>query len=284
MSSGRWQLTALQFDLCWEIARHGEYPFPIAVSSYGETVGERAVVKQRLMPELQAAGLLNGETLEPGFALVLAQIARPGLWIEGLWMPDDVHPSPVRLMSIAFDRAAILVVQEPGEFDSYGGDLHISVHENTAIWDAALQGMPPVRPGRQPRLVVGVSDLAQATANSDSARTSDGDYSDQGPSESGPGSRSGWRANGQHYAEQFRELVDAPHFRDGQFTANRRDPMGMRHRSKVLKWFDAFEPDGRYGIVEQYRAGAGTELVLAPIDTLELRAALRSRVNDVRSR
>ncbi|MGI8309023.1 ESX secretion-associated protein EspG [Saccharopolyspora hattusasensis] len=73
------------------------------------------------------------------------------------------------------------------------------------------------------------------------------------------------------------------HFRDGQFTANLRDRLGRTHRSQVLKWFDAFEPDGRYGLTQQHRPGLGPELVLAPLGRAELGAALGNRIAEIRT-
>ena len=262
--STRWLLPPLWFDLCWEIGKFDEYPFPIKVRSHGETLEERAVLKQRAMPEMQAAGLLVGDRLTQAFGAVLAQIAKPGLWIEGLWMPDDVNPSPVRLMSIVFDQAAILLVQGPGESKSYGGDIRISVHNRTSIAAAAIQGMPPAPPGKRPRMSALLSDLGSKDDNSGGMLE---------PA-SGPERRA---------ANALVELVEAEHFRSGQFTANLLDPMGRSHRSSVLKWFDAAEPDGRYALTQQQRSGLGPELVVAPVGPAEIGKALDNRVNEVRA-
>jgi hypothetical protein len=267
--SERWLLPPLWFDLCWEIGRFDEYPFPLAVRSHGETLEERAVLKQRALPEMQSAGLIAGEGLAPNFAKVLAQIAKPGLWIEGLWMPDDTNPSPVRLLSIVFEQFSILLIQAPGESESHGGDLHISVHRDS-IAAAVVQGMPPAPPGKRPRLAVPQSALKPDD------RAGDEDFGNVSMMDGG-------RSRGQDPAKALRELVDSPHFRDGQFTVNLRDRTGRTRRSSVFKWFDAFEPDGRYGLTQQHRSGVGPELVVAPIGPTEIRGALDNRVNEIRS-
>lgn len=265
--SGRWFLPPLWFDLCWEIGGFDEYPFPIAVASHGATLEERAVLRQRLMPDMQAGGVLDGAALTPEFARVLGQIAKPGLWIEGLWMPDDSQSSPARLLCVAFERDSILVVQEPGPTESTGGDMTITVCPNTSVAAAAVQGMPPAPPGTQPRIAAPASAL-RPDSGSDDVRGS-GLVRAEAPRRADP-------------AASIRQRVDAAHFRDGQFTANLRDATGRHRRSEVLCWFDAFEPDGRYGVTRRARAGYEPEVVLAPLGPADIRAALDQRIAEIR--
>lgn len=266
--SERWLLPPLWFDLCWEIAGFDEYPFPIAVRSHGDTLEERAVLKQRAVPEMQSAGLLAGGSLTPSFMRVLSQIAKPGLWIEGLWMPDDTNPSPVRLLSVVYERESILLVQQPGESEAHGGDLQISVLRDP-ISGAAVQGMPPAPPGDRPRMAVPLSALKpkEPSPNADFEN-----FNVMQPS-----------ARGQDPVKPLRELLTSPHYREGQFTANLRDRMGKTHRSSVLTWFDAFEPDGRYGMSQQAGRGTEPQLVVAPLGPADIRGALDVRINEVRS-
>ncbi|QIZ35200.1 ESX secretion-associated protein EspG [Saccharopolyspora sp. ASAGF58] len=268
--SERWLLPPLWFDLCWEIGRFDEYPFPIAVRSHGATLEERAVLRQRALPELQAAGLLAGDGLAPRLAQSLAQLAKPGLWIEGLWMPDGTNQSPTRLLAVATEEGAVLLVQDPGESEQHGGDLRISVHPRTSVGAAAVQGMPPSPPGKRPRLAVPVADLTPRD-NADESFESLGMMQSAGPKRAAPA------------ATTLRAMTEESHFRDGQFTANLRDRLGRTHRSQVLKWFDAFEPDGRYGLTQQHRQGLGPELVLAPLGPAELGAALENRIAEIRT-
>ncbi|MEU5850489.1 ESX secretion-associated protein EspG [Saccharopolyspora shandongensis] len=269
--SERWLLPPLWFDFCWEIGRFDEYPFPIAVRSHGATLEERAVLRQRALPELQSAGLLAGGGLAPRFAQVLAQLAKPGLWIEGLWMADDTTESPTRLMSVATEDGALLLVQEPGETEQFGGDLRISVHPRTSVAAAAIQGMPPASPGKRPRLAVPVADLAPRGNAEENFEEVDMMQSATPARRTPPA------------AEALRAIIDEKHYRDGQFTANLRDQMGRSHRSQALKWFDAHEPDGRYGVSQQQRPGVGPELVLAPLGPAELGKALDNKVAEVRA-
>ena len=267
--SERWRLSPLWFDLCWEIGGFDEYPFPIAVRSHGQTLEERAVIRQRALPDLEAAGLATDFGLTPRFAQVLGQVGKPGLWIEGLWLPDDTSSSPARMMSIVTDGGSILLVQAPGETEALGGDVYISVHPRTSIAAAAVQGMPPAPPGQRPVVVVPMSALAPREEESyeDAGVLQTSSYSRQKPAE-----------------DALREMVDAQHWRDGQFTANLRDRMGRTHRSQPLKWFDAFEPDGRYGLATQQRPGSETELVLTPMGPGDITASLDKRVDEVRAK
>ncbi|GAB3294971.1 ESX secretion-associated protein EspG [Parasphingorhabdus pacifica] len=268
--SERWLLPPLWFDLCWEIGGFDEYPFPIAVRSHGATLEERAVLKQRAIPEMEAAGVIGGGFLNPRFGQVLAQIAKPGLWIEGLWTVDDVEPSPTRLMSVVAEDASILFVQGPGETERLGGDVQITVHPRTSVSAAVLSGMPPTPPGNRARTAVPVSALAPGGGNDDEEEEIDV----MRPNRSSPDERG---------ANAFKEIVETEHLRDGQFTANLRDRSGSPRRSAPFKWFDAFEPDGRYGVSEQHRPGNEAELVVAPLGAGEIRTALDNRVQQVRS-
>ncbi|MGP4015353.1 ESX secretion-associated protein EspG [Saccharopolyspora sp. 5N708] len=269
--SERWVLPPLWFDLCWEIGRFDEYPFPIAVRSHGATLEERAVLRQRALPDMAAAGLLGGGGLAPRFAQVLTQLAKPGLWIEGLWMPDDATESPARLLSVATGEGAVLLVQEPGETEQHGGDLRISVHPRASVSAAAIQGMPSAPPGKRPRLAVPVADLAARGNAEENLEEVDLMQSVRQPKRRPPA------------AQTLRAITEEKHLRDGQFTANLRDRMGRPRRSQVLKWFDAYEPDGRYGLTQQQRPGVGAELVLAPLGPAELGAALDNRIGEVRA-
>ncbi|MER5389882.1 ESX secretion-associated protein EspG [Saccharopolyspora sp. NPDC002686] len=271
--SERWLLPPLWFDFCWEIGRFDEYPFPIAVRSHGATMEERAVLRQRALPEMQAAGLLGGNGLAPRFAQVLGLLAKPGLWIEGIWSPDETSAAPVRMMSVASEEGAVLLVQDPGESESHGGDLRISVHPRTSPVAAAIQGMPPAPPGKRPRLAVPFADLAPKQD-----RRADENFEELDMMQSAAPARPK-----QSGADALRAVLEEPHLRDGQFAVNMRDRHGRTRRSQVLKWFDAREPDGRYGVTQQQRPGVGAELVLAPLAPPDLGKALENRVNEVRT-
>lgn len=266
--SERWLLPPLWFDLCWEIGGFDEHPFPISVRSHGETLEERAAIRQRTVPELQKAGLLAQSGLTQRFAEVLGQLAKPGLWIEGLWMPDETTDSPFRLLSVATEQGALLLVQQSGETENYGGDLRISVLPRTSVGAAAVQGMPPAPVGKRPRLAVPAADVAVQKSSDDFENI---DHMQSSGPRKAPA------------AEALRNFVEAPHHRDGQFTANLRDRFGRTHRSAVLKWFDAPEPDGRYGLTQAQRPGLGPELVLAGLGAPQLTSALENRVTEVRA-
>ena len=269
--AGRWLLPPQWFDFCWELAGLDEKPFPLAVRSHGQTLEERAVLRQRAVPEMQAAGILAGDGLAPPFAQVLAQIAKPGLWIEGLFMPDDTNPSPVRLLCIAQERGSVLVVQNPGETENHGGDLQISSVPDP-VPAATLQAMPPTPPGNRARVAVPLSALA--------TKKDDDDFSevDMMDSSASRGGNPVERAK-----KAMTELTDVPHLRDGQFTANARDRVGSLRRSSVFSWFDAFEPDGRYGLTQQQRPGSEPEVVVAPIGPNDIRTALDNRIQEIRT-
>lgn len=268
----RWLLPPEWFDYCWEIGRFDEKPFPLAVRSHGATLEERAVRRQQAVPHMNAAGVLTGEQLTPAFGDVLARIAKPGLWIEGICFPDENTTSPLRILSLAHENGAVLVVQSPGETDTLGGDLQISLLSEP-FTAAAVQAMPPAPPGKRPRLAVPRSALAPPKTHGDE------DFSEMDLM----GSDSGRGNPAERTATAVREILETAHFRDGQFTANLRDRNGKYQRSPVFTWFDLADPDGRYGLSDQLRPGNEPEIVVAPIGPGDIRSALDNRVAQIRN-
>ena len=262
--SERWLLPPLWFEACWSIAGLDEYPFPLSVASHGETTEERSVLFQRAEPDMRAAGLLDGNGLTSRFGFALARIAKPGLWIEGLWNSSDSDGENTysRLLAVAFEEGTILAAQAPGT--THGGDVEISFHRDPP-GTAALRGMPPTPPGDKHRVAVPTSALKPA---------SDDEELDPMGSRLPPKLRQSVR--------EIRELLDSAHARDGQFTANHRDTMGRHQRSSVLKWFDT-ESGGRYGVTLRPSGGTEHELAVAPLGPEEISRSLESRVGEVRS-
>ncbi|WP_019853132.1 ESX secretion-associated protein EspG [Actinopolyspora mortivallis] len=262
----RWVLPPWWLDLCWDVAGLDEHPKALALGSCGETLEERAVLHRRARAQLSEAGLLHDGHLVPALSRALGALAGPGLWIEGIWTPDDSSAGVVRLMCVATRDGAVLAVQEAGDSEEQGGDVDISLHRDS-LTAATLFGMPPAPPGNRPRVVVPAR-LLRTEANSGShvLEQVSGDAAGRGQA-----------------VRAFRDLVEAPHFRDGQFTVNLRDSLGNRHRCRPLGWFDAPPPDGRYTVRRQQR-GSEPELVLAPLGAADLRTTLDRQVTELRTR
>src|SRR5699024_364058 len=130
-------------------------------------------------------------------------------------------------------------------------------------------GMPPARPGSRKRMSAPVSGVRPA----EDSMHGDGSIMRSSGASGGHGGRT---------ARDMQTLLEQ-HYRGGQFTANLRDRFGRAHRSAVLRWFDAYEPDGRYGMKQEHRAGDEPNIVICPVGPAELGRALENRVREVRS-
>ncbi|QUG99707.1 ESX secretion-associated protein EspG [Saccharopolyspora erythraea] len=253
--SERWRLPPLWFELCWEIGGFGDCPVPIGGRTGEWTPQERVVLRQRALTGMRAAGLLSGEALAPALAQALTQIARPCLWIDGAWMAVAGRP-PARLLSVAAGSGSVLMVSGGADAE----EVDISVHPRTSISAAATMGIPPVPPGLREFVSVPASAFGPWEEEAEGAGGVGG-----GPGDGGLGSE-----------PTLAEMIDAPHFRDGQFTANLRARSGRKHRSQPLNWFDAFQPDGRYRL--RHGPGGRNELGLTPLSPADITHALDRRI------
>ncbi|CAL99699.1 ESAT-6 protein secretion system EspG family protein [Saccharopolyspora erythraea NRRL 2338] len=253
--SERWRLPPLWFELCWEVGGFGDRPIPVGGSTDEWTPQERVVLRQRALAGMRAAGLLSGDVLAPALAQALAQIARPCLWIDGAWLPVAGSP-PARLLSVVAGSGTVLLVS--GGADAQ--DVDISVHPRTSISAAAARGIPQAPPGLRAFVSVPASAFEPWEEDSESVGGGPGDAGG-----GGPGSE-----------PTLREMIDAPHFREGRFTANLRARSGRTHRSQPLNWFDAFQPDGRYRL--RHGLGRRNELGLTPLSPADITHALDRRI------
>jgi len=95
--TGQWRLSAVDFDVLWREAGHGEPPYPLEIPSPGRTHQERAEIVAAVRADLAARGT-------GGLAEAVALLAGGDVLIDGHLVLDDY----VRLVATRVaDRAAM---------------------------------------------------------------------------------------------------------------------------------------------------------------------------------
>ncbi|HEY8372365.1 MAG TPA: ESX secretion-associated protein EspG [Pseudonocardiaceae bacterium] len=262
-----WQLTSVQLDLVWESLGLGAYPYPFQVRSHGATLEERKHLRQQVFAQLAASGLARGEQLHDELVQALRVLARPGLWLDLVWMPSSAV-SPTRVLAIRWGQGTLLAVQQPGETEHTGGDLSLQLLPDGDLGRVVIAQLPANRPGssRGARLPASAFQPSAAQAYAD-----DDDYSVLEP-----------RGRSQEEQERraFEEIMNRPRAAGGQLGANYTDPSGRRHRSPVLNWFD-LEGDGRYLLYSEPGPARQPWLTLSPADPARLHARLTTMIGNV---
>ncbi|GGM32712.1 ESX secretion-associated protein EspG [Longimycelium tulufanense] len=246
-----WRLSPRQLDQVWESLELTGYPFPFEVRNHGETLEERLAIRTQVAAELSTMGLLRDGQLDPGLEDALRAIARPMLWFDSVWLPDNETESPFRLISVPQQHGTLLALQFPGEAAHYGGPLHIEHLPRVDPVRALIERLPAGRPGDRPAVAVPVE-----PALARSSRTS-ADFSVLSEIHTTDHASRDRRA--------FDELMSLPRTRGGQIAANTRDRAGRHHRSPVVRWFDV-DPDQRYMITTRTELHGVEWVSVAPAD------------------
>ncbi|MCP2257801.1 EspG family protein [Streptoalloteichus tenebrarius] len=265
-----WRLTPRQLDQVWESLDLDGYPFPLEVRSHGDTVEERAEIRRRVAAELRSTGLLRGDQLDPDLEDALRALARPTLWLDAVWLPEPTAVSPFRMIAVHGRDGALVAVQVPGESEHHGGDLHVEHVPSVDAATAVVERLPAAPPG--PRRAVSLP--AAALAPSDQRRRADDD-------------EFGGVLSAVHHVDTaarerraYDEIMNQPRTRGGQIAANAVDPLGRRHRSAVLSWFDV-DPPGRYALHGDPGPDGSEWITVGPADPARLRARLHVMVQSV---
>ncbi|CCH29159.1 hypothetical protein BN6_18390 [Saccharothrix espanaensis DSM 44229] len=85
----RFALSRLEFDLCWEHLKLGEYPTILTISSHGATSDERRALLAGAWRGLAARGLVERSDLDPRLAGWLELLARPEREVDARLRLDD---------------------------------------------------------------------------------------------------------------------------------------------------------------------------------------------------
>ncbi|WP_310278265.1 ESX secretion-associated protein EspG [Haloactinomyces albus] len=236
---GRWQLHPLHLYLVHSYLELDDPALPLEVEHFGHTTQQVGELARREAATMQAAGILVGDEIAPPLAEALTVLSTPYLWVDSLWFPEAGDQAMWRTVAVVTEgNRVVLGVQAPGESERFGGMLTVEVHEKVTLSQALLPTLPPAPPGNRGAATVPASSFR------DEGREQ---ASEQGgflrPAQTSPATRS---SSGDRQLALYRAIGEAQHVRVGQFAANMRDRGGRIRRSRVVKWFDNAEPDGRY--------------------------------------
>jgi hypothetical protein len=111
MLGGVTSLSHLEFDFIWEHLGVGEMPYPIDVRSFGETMEERAVLREQVRESLRAKGLHDGERLSARLEELLTLAARGPFTVDGQLSVGEY----VRVLASSRGDEGVLVAQTDDE-------------------------------------------------------------------------------------------------------------------------------------------------------------------------
>lgn len=269
MIGDTWRLTTLEFDVLWDALELGESPYPLEITSHGDTEAERRELCRRTLAELGERLGFGAGLGESELAVALTLLARPRYWIDSLWVSDSVAPRLLRLLAASDRGKAVLALQLPGNSTRQQGDLVLSEVAETSLVSEVIGALPAERRGAQPAASLPTAALAGRKNPPDAGE-------DRGflRSVGGDDSREA-RA-----LRAVRGLLDADHLRGGQVAANTRDRMGRKYRSPVVFWFDT-PGDGRYMASVRAERGGADWVTVEPVDYPDLAAGLRRALTEV---
>lgn len=245
-------LSHLEFDFIWEHLGLGEVPYPIDARSFGETMDERARLRQQVRESLRAKGLHDGEMLSPRLEELLALLLRGAFTVDGRLSVGEY----VRILAAGRGSEGVLVAQTDDEVRV------VPVREGKVV-PAVIALVPDEKPGpggaaRLPRPVFdeAIDEFQRAGyLGLERTLTSGG-------------------VSGRDLRTAI-TLVESARHGGGQLAANSVDAVGRRTRTPVVNWFDTAA--GRYlAHTEQTRDGVEW-LTITPADT----ARIEQRLTDL---
>ncbi|SFE19690.1 EspG family protein [Actinopolyspora alba] len=271
--SGRWQLHPLHLYFLHSYLGLDDLTLPLEVEPFTHTRQQFAEVGKREYETMRSEGLIVDDEVEPGLAHALAVLAKPYLWVDSMWLPRfGEHPMWRAVAAVTVGNRVVLGVQPPGETERYGGPLTVELHDRVSLSQALLPTLPPAPPGNQGPVRVPESSFPRQDSEADSES--------HGLLRPAAGSSGG--GSGDRQLALYRALGAAEHLRAGQLAANVRDRNGRVTRSRVVRWFDNAEPDGRY-LDHNERGNTGERVyALTPVDARALGGKIEELVAEIR--
>src|SRR3954454_10507326 len=249
MLGGVTSLSHLEFDFIWEHLGLGEAPYPIDVRSFGETMEERAVLRDQVRDSLRAKGLHDGEVLSPRLEELLAVSARGTFTVDGRLSVGEY----VRVLAASRGTEGALVAQTDEE-------IRVVPVRHGKVVTAVIALVPDEKPGpggaaRLPRQAFDDAiDEYQRSRYVGLERT-----------------LTGAGVTGRDLRTVI-TLVESARHGGGQLAANKVDSLGRRSRTPVVTWFDTSA--GRYLAHAEVSADRTEWLTIDPADTARIEQRL----------
>jgi ESX secretion-associated protein EspG len=249
MLGGVTSLSHLEFDFIWEHLGVGEAPYPIDVRSFGESMQERAVLREQVRESLRAKGLHDGERLSTRLEELLTLSVNGTLTVDGQLSIGEY----VRVLAASHRDEGVLVAQTDDE-------IRVVPVRHGRIVPAVIALVPEEKPApggaaRLPRQAFNDAiDEYQRTGYVGLERT-----------------LTGAGLTGRELRSVI-TLVESARHGGGQLAANSPDPVHGRTRTPVVNWFDT--ANGRYLVNVEVGRDRVEWLTITPGDTARIEQKL----------
>jgi hypothetical protein len=149
------KLSRLEFELCWDHLKLGEYPTILAIPSHGATLDERRALFHGAWDGLRARGLVERGALDACLAGWLELLSRPEREVDAR-LRLDAGPR-VRAVAAARRGHAVLAVLTADE-------LRLSPVDESSLAAAVVSLLPPHPTPRSRSISLPAADLERAAA------------------------------------------------------------------------------------------------------------------------
>lgn len=248
------ELSATEFEVCWEQLRLGELPIVLDVPSLGRTDEERQQIVADALAGLRERGLIAARGLDPSLAGMLGTLARYG-WAIEVWLLLD---HPVRALAACRGEAGALAVLDTDRIRLTSCAPHRLLDEVVRLTGLTLG------PGRSVTVRAENLDAAAQVAGQHMQRLAE-DLT-----------RRGERADDAHTLAR----MCAEHSALGQFGALVRDHLGRQCPGRRVVGVHA-TPAGWYSQLRRAEHG-GTFVTVTPASPAVVLAQLRDLLDETR--
>jgi hypothetical protein len=250
------RLSHLEFDILWEQLGLGERPYPITIRTFGETMDDRAVLRDQVLSSLAEKGLHDGRDPHPRLEDQLIMLVRNQFTIDGQLSVGRY----LRVLAAARGEHGLVAVQTDEE-------LHLRQVRGSSLVGAVVALLPEEKPGPG-----GPATLPRALFDEAAQAYESNGYNGFEMIMS----RGGVTGRG---LRTLSTLVESGRHGGGQLAANSVDRVGRRTRTPVLNWFDT--EAGRYIVYQEPRRDRRDLLTVTPGDSTRIAQRLSEMVSSV---
>jgi hypothetical protein len=243
-------ISALAYDVTWEVERLPDKHRALLTASPGTTYEERAELERRALAELASSGLARGEQIHPDLLAALRLIARAHYEFYGWWHTAESETVSGVVAVSGEDAVRALLL---------GDQLTLEPVRAAGAADALVAMLPPASAGRGGAISLPEDEFG-AGPGTDDARAGGGVLVS---ANTGTGTATG----------QLRRLLDQPRTGGGQLYAANRDHLGRKHRApSPVTYFDTAA--GRYLAVRRPGPDRRPWVTVTPADPRALAGRL----------
>jgi hypothetical protein len=201
-----WRLSAAQWDQLTEVLQLEGYPAPIQVRSHGRTGVERGRIRAEVGAELSQLGLLRAGRVDADLEAALRLLHRPASWLDSVWLSNAAADQPVRMLAARGGTVGVCALQHPDR----PGETVLDIIPAAGLAAAVVSRLPAHPPGRSPAVTVALAPGPGRPAQSGGVLVS----------------ASPARTSVERDSAAMSAILDQPHGRAGQISANVRDSAG----------------------------------------------------------